>query len=128
MRLPAGAPVHRIEARALRKRHANWSRRAVSRRIVGHETWFGCRSKMSQHPKATVDWALQGLEAAIRELGDGALARRVRSQFHQLLLAVEHETFGVGFRQTDGNGGGPSARTQGTDQTRHDAADAIEEG
>jgi len=83
---------------------------------------------MSKHPKATVDWALQGLEAAIRELGDGALARRVRSQFHQLLLAVERETFGVGFRQTDGNGGGPSARTQGTDQTRHDAADAIEEG
>ena len=51
---------------------------------------------MSQHPKATVDWALQGLEAAIRDLGDGALASRVRSQFHQLLLAIEHEAFAVG--------------------------------
>lgn len=83
---------------------------------------------MSQHPKATVDWALQGLEAAIRELGDGALARRVRSQFHQLLLAVEHETFGVGFRHTDGNGGGPSAQTSGTGHDRREAADAVEEG
>ena len=83
---------------------------------------------MSQHPKATVDWALQGLEAAIRELGDGALARRVRSQFHQLLLAVERETFAVGIRQTDGNGGGPSTRERGTAHGRHEAADAVEEG
>ena len=74
---------------------------------------------MSQHPKATVDWALQGLEAAIRELGDGALARRVRSQFHQLLLAVEHEAFTVGVPPTDGNGGGPSTRKSGTDDGHH---------
>jgi hypothetical protein len=79
---------------------------------------------MSQHPKATVDWALQGLEAAIRELGDGALARRVRSQFHQLLLAVEHEAFTVGIPPTDGNGGGPSTRKSGTDDGHH----SVEEG
>ena len=83
---------------------------------------------MSQHPKATVDWALQGLEAAIHELGDGALARRVRSQFHQLLLAVEREAFAVGIQQTDGNGGGPSTGKRRTDHGRHESADAVEEG
>ena len=83
---------------------------------------------MSQHPKATVDWALQGLEAAIHELGDGALARRVRSQFHQLLLAVEHEAFTLGIQQTDGNGVGLSTRKPGTDHDRHESTDAVEEG
>ena len=83
---------------------------------------------MSQHPKATVDWALQGLETAIRDLGDGALASRVRSQFHQLLLAIEHEAFAVGIQPTDGNGGAPPTRKSGTDQDRHESADAVEEG
>jgi hypothetical protein len=82
---------------------------------------------MSQHPKATVDWALQGLETAIRELGDGAPARRVRRQFHQVLLAVERDTFAVGIRQVDGNGG-PSTRTRGTVHNRRVSADAVEEG
>jgi hypothetical protein len=77
---------------------------------------------MSQHPKATVDWALQGLEAAIHELGDGAVARRVRSQFHQLLLAVEHYAYTVGIPPTDGQ----STRKNGTNGDRHD--DAVEEG
>ena len=83
---------------------------------------------MSQHPKATVDWALQGLEAAIRDLGDGALASRVRSQFHQLLLAIEHEAFAVGIGPTDVNGGAPSMRKSGTAHDRHESADSVEEG
>jgi len=82
---------------------------------------------MSQHPKATVDWALQGLETAIRDLGDGAIASRVRSQFHQLLLAIEHEAFAIGIQPTDG-GGSPSMRKSGTDHDRHESADAVEEG
>ena len=46
---------------------------------------------MDQHPKVTVNWALHGLEMAIRNLGEGWAERRVRRQFHQLLLAVERE-------------------------------------
>ena len=47
---------------------------------------------MGQDPKITVEWALHGLEAAIRRLGDGPPERRVRRQFHQVLLAVERDT------------------------------------
>jgi hypothetical protein len=50
---------------------------------------------MTQHPKATIDWALEGLETAIRALADGPAERRVRSQFHQLLLAVERDTLPI---------------------------------
>jgi hypothetical protein len=46
---------------------------------------------MNQNPKVTVEWALQGLEGAIKNLQDGRAERRVRSQFHQLLLALERE-------------------------------------
>ncbi len=44
---------------------------------------------MPQHPKLTVGWALDRLESAIKNLGDGPAERRVRDQFHQLLLALE---------------------------------------
>jgi hypothetical protein len=47
--------------------------------------------QMSQHPRVTVEWALHGLEVAIRNLGDGTAEQRVRRQFHQVLLAVERE-------------------------------------
>jgi hypothetical protein len=47
--------------------------------------------QMSQHPRVTVEWALHGLEVAIRNLGDGVAEQRVRRQFHQVLLAVERE-------------------------------------
>lgn len=46
---------------------------------------------MSQDPKLTVGWALAGLEHAIRKLPEGAAERRVRAQFHQLLLAFERD-------------------------------------
>jgi hypothetical protein len=46
---------------------------------------------MEQDPKVTLDWALRGLERALQNLGDGWAERRVRRQFHQLLLAVERE-------------------------------------
>jgi hypothetical protein len=46
---------------------------------------------MEQHPKVTLDWALQGLELALQNLGDGWAERRVRRQFHQLLLAIERD-------------------------------------
>jgi hypothetical protein len=42
-----------------------------------------------QHPKVTLEWALRRLEAAIGNLADGPAERRVRRQFHQVLLAVE---------------------------------------
>lgn len=47
---------------------------------------------MGQHPKVTVGWALRGLESALRNLGDGPAERRVRRQFHQLLLALERQS------------------------------------
>jgi hypothetical protein len=46
---------------------------------------------MDQHPKVTLDWALRSLERAIQKLGDGRAERRVRRQFHQVLLAVERD-------------------------------------
>ena len=47
---------------------------------------------MEQHPKVTLDWALRGLERALQDLGDGQAERRVRRQFHQVLLAVERDS------------------------------------
>ena len=46
---------------------------------------------MEQHPKVTLDWALRSLERALDSLENGAAERRVRKQFHQLLLAIERE-------------------------------------
>jgi len=46
---------------------------------------------MTQDPKVTVGWALNGLEQAIRELGKGSTEGRVRNQFHQLMLAIERD-------------------------------------
>ena len=48
---------------------------------------------MDQDPKVTLEWALRSLERAIQHLEDGWAERRVRRQFHQLLLAVEREAF-----------------------------------
>jgi len=47
---------------------------------------------MTQDPKVTVGWALNGLEQAIRELRTGSTEGRVRNQFHQLMLAIERDT------------------------------------
>lgn len=44
---------------------------------------------MPQHPKVTLSWAMEGLENAIGNLPEGPKERRVRAQFHQLLLALE---------------------------------------
>jgi hypothetical protein len=46
---------------------------------------------MEQHPKLTLDWALRSLERALGDLADGPAERRVRRQFHQLLLAIERD-------------------------------------
>ena len=46
---------------------------------------------MEQDSKVTLDWALRGLERALQNLGDGWAERRVRRQFHQVLLAVERD-------------------------------------
>jgi hypothetical protein len=46
---------------------------------------------MEQHPRLTLDWALRCLERALSDLDDGPAERRVRRQFHQLLLAIERE-------------------------------------
>jgi hypothetical protein len=45
-----------------------------------------------QHPRLTVAWALHSLELALQKLGEGASERRVRSQFHQLVLAIERHS------------------------------------
>jgi hypothetical protein len=46
---------------------------------------------MEQDPKVTLQWALRSLERALQNLNDGWAERRVRRQFHQLLLAVERD-------------------------------------
>jgi hypothetical protein len=46
---------------------------------------------MTQHPKVTVGWAINGLESAICRLEEGTAERRVRDQFHQLLGALERD-------------------------------------
>ena len=43
----------------------------------------------NQPPRLTLAWAIHGLEVALRNLGDGDAEKRVRKQFHQLMLAVE---------------------------------------
>lgn len=50
--------------------------------VVGH---------MDQDPKVTLQWALRSLERALQNLNDGWAERRVRRQFHQLLLAIERD-------------------------------------
>jgi hypothetical protein len=50
---------------------------------------------MDQHPKLTLEWALRGLERALSDLEDGPAERRVRRQFHQLLLAIERDAADV---------------------------------
>jgi hypothetical protein len=52
--------------------------------VIEHE-------EMDQHPKVTLQWALRSLERALQNLDDGWAERRVRRQFHQLLLAVERD-------------------------------------
>jgi hypothetical protein len=39
----------------------------------------------------TVSWTINCLETAIRGLGDGPAEQRVRRQFHQLIVALEHD-------------------------------------
>jgi hypothetical protein len=46
---------------------------------------------MEQDPKVTLQWALRSLERALQNLNDGWAERRVRRQFHQLLLAIERD-------------------------------------
>jgi hypothetical protein len=46
---------------------------------------------MEQHPKVTLEWSLRSLERALEHLQDGWAERRVRRQFHQLLLAIERD-------------------------------------
>ena len=46
---------------------------------------------MDQDPKVTLRWALRSLERALQNLNDGWAERRVRRQFHQLLLAIERD-------------------------------------
>jgi len=52
---------------------------------------------MDQHPKLTLDWSLRCLERALGDLHDGPAERRVRLQFHQLLLAIERDAGAMRF-------------------------------
>src|SRR5215475_4633726 len=78
----------------MRQKLTDARRRAVSpcAGMRWHGAW--CRrsdTRMEQHPKLTLDWALRCLERALGDLDDGPAERRVRRQFHQLLLAIERE-------------------------------------
>jgi hypothetical protein len=66
---------------------------------------------MEQNPKLTLDWALHSLELALRNLEDGPAERRVRRQFHQLLLAIERDAWRRSIRRSasaSGRGAGAS--------------------
>lgn len=56
---------------------------------------------MSQHPRVTIGWAIAGLETAITKLADGPAERRVRAQFHQLLLALERARLPIDLHRGD---------------------------
>jgi hypothetical protein len=64
---------------------------AVCRTVLAWSLVARGPSKMEQHPRLTLDWALRCLERALGDLDDGPAERRVRRQFHQLLLAIERE-------------------------------------
>ena len=66
--------------------HVVLRRSALAWSLVSSKRHF-----MEQHPKLTLDWALRCLERALGDLDDGPAERRVRRQFHQLLLAIERE-------------------------------------
>ena len=57
---------------------------------------------MEQHPKVTLEWALRSLERALEHLEDGWAERRVRRQFHQLLLAIERDSLHSDEARRDG--------------------------
>ena len=57
---------------------------------------------MSQHPRVTIGWAIAGLETAITKLADGPAERRVRAQFHQLLLALERARLPIELHRPEG--------------------------
>ena len=54
-----------------------------------------------QHPSVTIGWAVAGLETAIVKLSDGPAERRVRAQFHQLLLALERARLPTDLQQPE---------------------------
>ena len=56
---------------------------------------------MDQDPKVTLQWALRSLERALQNLNDGWAERRVRRQFHQLLLAVDRDAQQIGAVESD---------------------------
>jgi len=56
---------------------------------------------MDQDPKVTLRWALRSLERALQNLDDGWAERRVRRQFHQLMLAVERDAQPMETEETD---------------------------
>ena len=66
---------------------------------------------MDQDPKVTLRWALRSLERALQNLDDGWAERRVRRQFHQLLLAVERDAQSMATEETDEIDGSPADRT-----------------
>jgi hypothetical protein len=61
------------------------------------------REHMDQDPKVTLQWALRSFERALQNLNDGWAERRVRRQFHQLLLAIEREAHRVDAQHLDGD-------------------------
>ena len=61
------------------------------------------REYMDQDPKVTLQWALRSLERALQNLDDGWAERRVRRQFHQLLLAIERDARHVVVRDPEGD-------------------------
>jgi hypothetical protein len=63
----------------------------------------GVQEVMEQHPKVTLQWALRSLERALQNLDDGWAERRVRRQFHQLLLAVERDEQHIDQTDTQGD-------------------------
>jgi hypothetical protein len=64
---------------------------------------------MEQHPKVTLEWALRSLERALEHLEDGWAERRVRRQFHQLLLAIERDSLHSDEARRDVRSDGPVA-------------------
>ena len=92
----------RLTPSVLRSREAACSRRQF-RRLPPLYLTPADKQGMSQHPRVTIGWAIAGLETAITKLADGPAERRVRAQFHQLLLALERARLPIDLHRGDGS-------------------------
>jgi len=74
----------------------------------------------------TIGWAVACLETAIVKLSDGPAERRVRAQFHQLLLALERARLPTDLQQPEIRARSEDATAQSLCQRCSGNAEAVD--